>query len=105
MASIIQQIRYINITMVRHAQSIANAKRTNGMNADTSDINSKLSDLGKYQIEKVRDEIIKNIGNYDLILTSPLKRTIQTCQLVLKYDAVNNRYPLKLYAWVILIVI
>ena len=87
--------KYINITMVRHAQSLANIyKDTYGANpTDLSFTNSKLSDLGKYQIEKTRDEIIKNIGSYDLILTSPLKRAIQTCQLVLQNDKINNRYP------------
>ncbi len=81
--------------MVRHAQSLANIyKNTYGVNpTDLSFTNSKLSDLGKYQIEKTRDEIIKNIGSYDLILTSPLKRAIQTCQLVLQNDKINNRYP------------
>ena len=87
--------KYINVTMVRHAQSLANVyKKTYGKNpTDSKFTNSKLSDLGKYQIETTRDEIIKNIGRYDLILTSPLKRAIQTCQLVLQNDKTSTRYP------------
>ena len=92
--------KYINVTMVRHSQSLANVyKEQNKVVASSLDYkNSKLSDLGKYQIEMARNEIIHHIGNYDLILTSPLKRAIQTCQLVLQDDNINKRYPCAIMA-------
>jgi broad specificity phosphatase PhoE len=54
--------RYLNITLVRHAESLANVYTATHNNTNPTDLtymDSKLSDLGKYQIESVRKKIIK----------------------------------------------
>ena len=99
-------VNYINITMVRHAQSLANVYTEEHIGINATDpiyTDAKLSDFGKYQIESLREQIISKIGDdYKLILTSPLKRAIQTCQLVLKNintnDPKNKRHVCNLLA-------
>src|SRR5437868_11233882 len=84
--------KFVDVIIIRHAQSTANEyMEKNGISpTDPKYINAGLSNLGKYQVEMVQSEMLKYIQNPDIILTSPLKRAIQTCLLAYKDQKIDK---------------
>jgi len=75
------------ITLIRHCQSEFNVleEKNHHKNADLSFVNCGLTTLGKYQASKLQSQ-------FDLIIVSPMKRTLDT----LKYSNINYKHILVL---------
>lgn len=80
--------KIVTAIFIRHALSLANVfKKEHKKNpTDNSYINSGLHEDGLKQISKNRDKIISHIQGYDVVITSPIRRAMQTCLLSLPED-------------------
>eukprot|EP01091_Cochliopodium_minus_P017239 TRINITY_DN6697_c0_g1_i1.p1 TRINITY_DN6697_c0_g1~~TRINITY_DN6697_c0_g1_i1.p1 ORF type:complete len:249 (+),score=75.40 TRINITY_DN6697_c0_g1_i1:106-852(+) len=70
------------IYFVRHGQSITNiAKKESGKNIVCFD--APLSDIGKRQAKECAKKLMELEKEFDLIISSPLTRAIETCKIYL----------------------
>ena len=65
----------MNLYLIRH--SIAE-----NITIDKKDFDRELTDEGKFVIKKTSEAWKNYIGNVDVVLTSPLKRAIQTAEII-----------------------
>jgi phosphohistidine phosphatase len=65
----------MNLYLIRH--SIAE-----NITIDKKDFDRELTEEGKFVIKKTSDAWKNFIGNVDVVLTSPLKRAIQTAEII-----------------------
>lgn len=95
-------MNYVDIIMIRHSYSIANNYvRKNRIRPTTPEFkNAKLDNKGIILAEilknRINKYINKNIDSIDYVLTSPLKRAIQTT-LILYNNKLNNQHILPIY--------
>jgi len=77
----LQPTRTVNVKIIRHSYSTANEykKQTGNFAADPIHRDPVLTRTGIELINKNRTNILNNLGNPDIIITSPLMRAIQTC--------------------------
>ena len=75
----------VDITFIRHAYSTANqySKENGGKRPKSKEyMNAGLHEIGLDQIKKQHDYIVSKMSDYDIIITSPLRRAIETCLLL-----------------------
>jgi len=80
----------IKIIFIRHGESTENIARESGEKYDKDSI--KLTKLGEEQATKTGKYLSKTFGKFDIIYTSPIKRCIQTSELIakeIKYSTEN----------------
>lgn len=75
----------MKIYFVRHGQTDANVAMTNGQSAKELDV--PLNITGKEQAENLSEQL-KNV-KFDAIISSPLKRALQTAEIINKYHNIS----------------
>jgi len=76
----------MEILFIRHGESTSNYALQNNIDYDRNDV--KLTELGKTQAKKT-GKILKKYGNIDVIFHSPIKRCIETANIIAK--ELNNK--------------
>lgn len=77
----------INIIFVRHGQSTQNIAKLDslGMPKDYNKNNIRLTNLGKDQAKQTGKYIKETYGEFDTIFVSPVKRCMETANILVKY--------------------
>jgi phosphohistidine phosphatase len=63
------------LTLIRHAKAVKDV---------TPDIERPINEVGKKEIEELKDKLLKNKIKADMIISSPSKRTTQTAEPIAK---------------------
>jgi len=79
------------VSFIRHAESEANAKATKGESVKGI-FDPNITELGKTQTQTRRAELAKDGWIFDLIVVSPMRRTLQTHAAVLE-DYIKKGVP------------
>ncbi len=79
----------IKIIFIRHGESTENVATLKGVAYDKDAI--LLTKLGEEQATKTGEYLSKTFGKFDMIYSSPIKRCVQTSELIAK----EIKYPLK----------
>lgn len=76
-----------NVYWIRHAESLSNIAESNQKIIDPS-----LTSLGYSQCEELKKYLQKNqiINTIDLIVVSPLNRTLETCKNIINDNIINS---------------
>jgi len=72
----------IKIIFIRHGESNENIAMEDGKSYDKNNI--KLTKLGREQAEKTGKYLYETFGKFDLIFTSPIKRCVETTEIISK---------------------
>jgi phosphohistidine phosphatase len=79
------------LTLIRHAKAVKDV---------TPDIERPINEVGKKEIEKLKDGLLKNKIKADMLISSPSKRTRQTAEPIAKQlgtDPANIVYDETIY--------
>lgn len=79
------------VTLIRHAEALHNPLVNRGkaegneelLRQGRSILNPSLSETGRAQAAKLHEELLANGTTFDLVVTTPLARTIETTQIAL----------------------
>ncbi|MBM4225519.1 MAG: histidine phosphatase family protein [Gammaproteobacteria bacterium] len=77
----------MKIIFIRHGESVGNFSLANNIDYDIN--NDKLTELGKKQAIKTGN-ILKNYGKIDIIYHSPIKRCVETANLIASELKIKN---------------
>ena len=79
----------IKIIFIRHGESTENVAKEKGIAYDKESI--VLTKLGEEQATKTGEYLSKTFGKFDIIYSSPIRRCVQTSELIAK----EIKYPVK----------
>jgi broad specificity phosphatase PhoE len=83
----------MEILFIRHGESTSNFALSNNTNYDPNNIT--LTELGKTQAQKT-GKVLKNYGKIDVVFYSPIKRCIETANIIAKEVGNKNLQENKL---------